>query len=102
MRKKGLNQFIECSIYLHLERTHRFVFDNIYLQNYKNISFKDRIILVYYKCLFKALPDFRTYLKRSLLIFSRAYYQNRLSVINYCLYLKLYRINLERYSENNF
>lgn len=49
-------------LYLHIERMHRYVFDNLYIQSHK-ITKRDRIVIAYYNALFYLFPDFRHWLK---------------------------------------
>ena len=44
------------------ERIHRYVFDNIYIQEHK-INFIDKVVLIIYNLLTKMNPDFRNTLK---------------------------------------
>jgi len=83
--------------YKHIENKHRLVFDNLYLQNYK-IKLKDKLLLIYYKCLCKIAPEFRAYLKYWKPILNRAYYQKRISWKNLIIWHKLKKVNTERYS----
>lgn len=85
---------------IHIENIHRVVFDKIYIQSLKKKSIIHRATLHYYNVLFFICPKFRPHLKYIQRLFNRAYNQKRLSVVNYCLFLKLYWKNFDRYSED--
>lgn len=84
-------------IFLHVEKIHRYVFDIIYVQNYK-LKFKDKVILKYYNFLFKLFPDFRI-IKHWQKLLIRAYKLNKLSIINIRIYKKIRFKNFVRYSK---
>lgn len=44
------------------EKQHRYVFDNLYLQDYKSNTLYQSIKLILYKILCRIVPDFREYL----------------------------------------
>ena len=83
--------------YLHIERQHRLVFDNLYRQDYR-IKLKDKPLLIYYKCLCRIAPKFRAYLKYWKPIITRAYNQKRVNYSTLCSYWKLKQVNTERYA----
>ena len=89
--------FIKIFLCLYIERIHRKVFDNFYKQDYV-LTFKDKIILCFYKVLCFVYPDFRSYLKFWKPILVRGYNQKRLTIKNQILFLKIRKINVERYS----
>lgn len=78
-----------------LERLHRYVFDNIYLQRHRTTKI-DRMIVLVYNSLFKLFPYFRQYLK---------HFEHRLRLsmhmsISKCLSIKLIESrDLSRYKQ---
>ena len=84
-------------ISLYIEKIHRKVYDNQYMQDYK-ITWKDRPILKWYSFLFWLLPDFRAYLKHWKPIIIKAYNIKKLSIIRQVTFWNIRKVNVERYS----
>lgn len=82
---------------LHIEKIHRHVFDKQYKQDYQ-ITILDQPILKYYYFLCWLVPDFRTYLKEKKPIITQLYNDRKLSVIRQLLYIRIEKVNTERYS----
>lgn len=80
--------FIKILRCIRIEKIHRKVYDDFYIQSYV-ITDEDRIIINKYNKLLKRIPEFRAYLK---------YHKNRLEnkkrIINYLLK----NINTDRYA----
>ena len=51
------------TVIIYLEKLHRYVFDNLYVQGYE-ITFKDRLTLFWYKILSKQYPNWRKELQK--------------------------------------
>jgi hypothetical protein len=85
--------FVIISIYH--EKLHRYVFDNIYTQEYVEKK-NDKYILYLYELLCKLNPKFRIILKNS---FKKLNDKKRTQLEEF-LYKKLLKINLVRYSDS--
>ena len=99
--KKHKYRFARIIISIVIEMIHRRVYDVYYQQSYV-IKASDRPIIILYSALFSFIPDFRCYLKFYKPILDKAYRLKKLSIINYIVYQKLRKINVERYSSYIF
>ena len=85
--------------YIHILKVHRFVFDNLYVQNKLKYSFKEQFIIKYYNFLSNWHHHFRPILICWFALYDRAYKLKRLSFYHQWFYFKLLKINLKRYSK---
>ncbi len=92
-----LNLLILLAFYT--EKLHRYVYDNIYLQNGRPFSKKNKLIILIYSFFFSLNPRFRWVLKYKKKLFFRAYEQHRLSFKYVMGYQILRKWNYDRYSD---
>jgi len=82
---------------LHIEKIHRLIYDQFYLQSYK-LKITDKFFIKYYSILTSFQPNFRQFLKYYKPILNKAYSQHRLSLINQIGFNIIRKRNIERYS----
>lgn len=83
---------------IYIERMHRLVFDTYFIYGRK-ASKKEIMVIRYYYFLCRVFPTFRSYLKRSHEILTRAWNQKRrVNILWYLIYFRLKNINVDRYS----
>lgn len=80
---------------IHIEKNHRYIFDNLYVQKYV-IKKSDRKILIYYRLLTYLFNDFRPYLKLHKIELEKIQCKNIWQKI---AYKKLLNVNVIRYSD---
>ncbi len=88
------NNLIKTLVAIHAEKKHRKVFDKLYQQDYQIVR-RDQVLLTYYKLLCKLFPWFRPYLKKVKTKLIQK--EEVLTLYEHFLYLKLRRINTDRY-----
>ena len=94
-KKYNTVKILICS---HIEKIHRKIYDELYLQTFK-IKWYRRFLLLRYKLLCKLYPDFRPYLKLQKESMSDGYKKCKLSYTNQIIFVYLTKHNVGRYSE---
>lgn len=81
------------------EKLHRYVFDNIYVQNERDFYFSEKMIYTLLKIMVIIHPKFRWTLKYHKRLFTRAYAQKRLAAKYITAYHIFRKRNYARYSD---
>ena len=91
---------IKLKIYIYIVNVHRYIFDNLYVQDYI-ITKKDKMYILYYNLLCSLFPNFRWELKNNYIYLKKKYDEVGLNKKEQKQFYILIEHNVVRYTEKD-